>query len=79
MAAKLEWDGRVLDLSLWPDTGIGRVGIVRARMDGAGWEYITNVGARAVSGVYEAEADARQDCTSEVRRLLREAGVEVEP
>jgi len=79
MTAKLMWDGRILDLCLWPEAGVGRVGMVRTRCDGVEYDYVTSVGERRVSEPYQREADARQDCESEVRRLLKDAGVEVEP
>jgi hypothetical protein len=78
MAAKLEWDGRVLDLHLWDGVGVSRVGLVRSLGDGCGHEYVTNVGKRRVSEAYQQEEDARQECFNEVRRLLKEAGVTLE-
>lgn len=76
MAATLEWNGNALDLRLWPEADIvGRVGIVRARADGITCYYVTAVVMRRVSEPYQREEDARQDCESEVRRLLKEAGV----
>jgi len=88
MAAKLTWDGRILDLELWPGVGVDRVGmirmhervaIIRMHERGVNYEFITNVGERRVSAPYQTEADARQDCESEVRRLLKEAGVDLAP
>lgn len=75
MTAKLEWDGYVLDLHLWPDTGVGRVGMVRTRCAGIEYDFVTNVNGRHVSEPYQREEDARQDCEREVRRLLKEAGI----
>ena len=77
MAAKLEWDGDVLDLSLWPGAGVGRVGVVRTRAEGLEYDYVTKVGERQVSEPYQRKEDARQECYNEVRRLLKEAVVEL--
>lgn len=77
MAARLEWrqqgkTKRLLmgpwDLALVPKTVDGNFGVV-----------VTAYGKWPVEGhPYEMEADAMQDAESEVRRLLREAGVEIE-
>jgi hypothetical protein len=67
MAAKLRWDGRLLML--------GEVMVGEAHPLN-GWRY--RVAPRQWSKTYEDEADCRQDLESEVRRLLKDAGVDVE-
>lgn len=78
MAAKLTWDGDLLDLNLWGEFGVGRVGMVRTRAEGIEYDYVTNVGERVVSEPYQSKEDARQECYNEVRRLLKAGGMEVE-
>lgn len=71
MAAKLEWRKG----SLW----LGAIEVAET----VGWG--TDEGVRfkpsggAWSDPYQDPADLQQDCESEVRRLLREAGIEVMP
>jgi hypothetical protein len=82
MAARLEWKNKTAfggDLMLggWPMASVwserGRGGVFK----GARWE-IPNLDCTS-GGPYESAADAFTDCESEVRRLLKEAGCEVEP
>jgi hypothetical protein len=76
MAARLEWHGeRLMHGAYW-------CAEVRARCGGQEYDYVTYVREQdvergAVSEPYQDKADAMQDAESEVRRLLREAGVEV--
>lgn len=72
MAAKLEWRGDVLMMGPWELARVGEV-------PGVGMCYAIPDAERGVHGPYEDAADAQQDCESEVRRLLRESGVEVAP
>lgn len=74
MAARLEWNRRWLMLGGW------RLGEVEP--SGASWTpVVTRWPALADERLTprEDEADARQDLESEVRRLLKKAGVEVDP
>lgn len=73
MAARLTWKGRHLWLAEERTTGSV------FKRNGWRWSLDKRTGPRAMSEPYEAEADARQDLESEVRRLLKEAGCEVEP
>jgi hypothetical protein len=73
MAAKLEWDRRWLMLGPW------RLGEVEPTP--AGWvPIVSRWPARGDKRMTprEDEQDARQDLHDEVRRLLHEAGVELE-
>ena len=67
MAAQLEWEGRMLMLG---PIMVGEVHPTRA------WRY--RIAPRQWSQPYQDEADCRQDLESEVRRLLKEAGVTCE-
>lgn len=71
MAAKLEWNGGWLMLGGW------RLGEVES--GGSAWTpIVTRWPAKTDEHLTprEDEADARQDLESEVRRLLKEAGVD---
>lgn len=65
---------------------LGRLAIARMAEDMDGWRYRVSrprkwSGAASqpnVSDAYERAKDCRADCEAEVRRLLKEAGVEVE-
>lgn len=72
MAARLEWKGHNLYLGEW------RVAEVRTL--GPKWFRFRAPCDTLVEGKqdYETAADAFQDCESEVRRLLKDAGVGVE-
>jgi len=71
MAAKLTWLGDSLML------GVFRA--VEVRRFGPKWHGY-RAPATAINFVsVETDEDAKQDAESEVRRLLKEAGVEVEP
>lgn len=73
MAARLEWHGDELKLG-------GRrgwtLGAVRKKERGM-WFAVPNRDAETRTG-YERVTDAMQDLESEVRRLLKEAGVVLE-
>lgn len=71
MAAKLEWDGDELKLGRWT---LARVGKVLS----LGWMYGIPDAESGLHGPYEEPADAQQDAESEVRRLLKDAGIVVE-
>jgi hypothetical protein len=74
MAAKLKWRNNVLTVG----GAALYVGISDAE-DGH-WEAFGDMSyGTLLEQRWENDADARQDCEAEVRRLLREAGVEVEP
>jgi len=70
MAAKLRWSKG----SLW----LGALKVA----DTVGWGDDEGVRFRPAGGEwsdpYQAPSDLQQDCESEVRRLLKEAGVEVQ-
>lgn len=69
MTAKLEWAKGSLWLGVLlvaETTGWGTDDGVRFRPSGGAW-----------SDPYQDPADLQQDCEFEVRRLLKEAGVEV--
>ena len=71
MAARLEWENGALVAY--------EVAIANVSKRGDDWVYVARVdGRRIVSPPYESEADCRQDCMAEVRRLLKEAGVDCE-
>lgn len=71
MAAKLEWVGYNLYLGEWRLAEVRTLGPKRFRFR-APCDALGD-GKRE----YESAQDAFQDCESEVRRLLKEAGVEV--
>ncbi len=66
MAAKLEWKIG----SLW----LGRIEVARTEWRG-GYAHRYQIGGHDWSQSYQDEADCRQDLESEVRRLLKDAGV----
>lgn len=74
MAAKLEWFNGHLKLG-------GEYGWTLAELrhdaDSGQWRYVLDRAAD-VPPWSERIEDAEQDCMAEVRRLLKEAGVEVE-
>lgn len=70
MAAKLEWAKGALTL--------GGLIVAGTTLERRGWEYRIPSVDGLEGGPYESLSDARQDCESEVRRLLKEAGVDVE-
>lgn len=72
MAARLEWKGRHMWLGDERTTGC------IFKRNGWRWSLDKRTGPRKMSEPYESEADCRRDCESEVRRLLKYAGVEVE-
>lgn len=72
MAARLEWDGERLMLGGAAGWTLGAV-----RKEGKRWRAVLNRMAGAAPS-YESITDAMQDLESEVRRLMRDAGVEVE-
>jgi len=76
MAAKLAWDGD--DLMMGTALLAYVVPVTRSHKS-----RIVLVAFRGEqdceSPAYECAADARLDCESEVRRLLKDAGVDVEP
>jgi len=82
MTASLRWQKKRLVASAdepWLDGA--EVGRVR-RYGVGGWGYtasVKDVAKDTEAEAYECERDARQDLESEVRRLLKEAGVEVGP
>jgi hypothetical protein len=73
MAAKLEWRGDALwlgDFVLGETKRVtGVTGVTRT------WRYWAG---RNQSELYESISECQQDCESEVRRLLKTAGVEIE-
>lgn len=73
MAAKLEWDGDELMLGGKDGWTLGAV-----RQQGALFRAVLNRSDVATREEYEDRGDAAQDLDSEVRRLLKDAGVEVE-
>jgi len=72
MAAKLTWEDRGLKLGIWE-----LAYVMSGSRDEKRYMYVIDSG-HVVSEEYESEADCRQDCETEVRRLLREAGVTLE-
>lgn len=68
MAERLEWNGVTLRLGPFVLAEVGRDDQRRARY---------RIGRKVASDPYESMVDCMQDCESEVRRLLKEAGVEV--
>lgn len=72
MAAKLEWKDRGLRLGIWE-----LAYVMSGAKDTKHFMYVIDSG-HVVSEDYEKESDCRQDCESEVRRLLKEAGVTLE-
>lgn len=68
MAAKLEWKGDELRLGPWT---LARI----CQVLNLGWHYAIPDAENGLHGPYEEPGDARQDAESEVRRLLRDAGV----
>lgn len=74
MAAKLEWKKRGLLLDGKEVARIKRWGV-------GGWAFRISFGDSFMETEpeeYEVQRDAQQDCETEVRRLLLEAGVETE-
>jgi len=71
MATKLEWHGERLTLGGIEGWTLGAV-----RKEGKRWRAVLNRMAGAAPS-YESITDAMQDLESEVRRLLKEVGVEV--
>jgi len=71
MAAKLTWSTGYL----W----LGQLPLAHMRHTGRkGWQWtLTGHGWRSAPSRYETKEDAQQDCESEVRRLLKDAGVDV--
>ena len=80
MAAKLEWRGNVLTLS-GVALYIGVAEYEESSCDGpASWQAYGDASyGSLLDDTWENETDAKQDVMSEVRRLLREAGIEVMP
>jgi len=73
MTATLEWNGRTL-MMIAHGGAIREVGEVRGKR--GEWVYELRRGLTIqVSDPYELIGDARHDAESEVRRLLKEAGV----
>jgi hypothetical protein len=75
MAARLVWRKRALLLDGKEVARIKRWGV-------GGWAYRISFGDVFVETEvekYEVQRDCQQDCESEVRRLLKGAGVEVIP
>lgn len=73
MAARLTWDGERLLLGGFEGWTLGAV-----RREGKRWRAVLNRMADRAQE-YEHIADAMQDLESEVRRLLKEVGCEVDP
>lgn len=70
MAARLEWKGDTLR--------IGKLAVARVvGSEDEGWDVAVGVDGGRSSCPYENKGDARAEGYNEVRRLLREAGVEV--
>lgn len=69
MAVKLEWD----NISLM----LGPIRVAQVAVTGKQWRFQIPMGERAMfeSVGYQRGNDCMQDCESEVRRLLKEAGV----
>lgn len=73
MAAKLEWDGDELMLGGKDGWTLGAV-----RREGPLFRAVVNRSDVRTRDRYEDRGDAAQDLDSEVRRLLKDAGVEAE-
>jgi hypothetical protein len=71
MAAKLEWFGDSLRLGGEDGWTLGAL-----REESGMWRGVLNRMAERMTG-HEEKEDARQDLESEVRRLLKEAGVDL--
>jgi hypothetical protein len=75
MAARLAWRNGVLCLG-----GLALyVGVAESDTEGRWEAYGDQSYGSVLTMTWETESDAMQDCESEVRRLLKEAGVEVIP
>lgn len=72
MAARLEWNGNAVQM------GPFVLGFTES-MSGRHRFVVRNGRQDKPSDAYESLVDCMQDCESEVRRLLKEAGCEVEP
>lgn len=70
MAAKLEWRHGALLL--------GTLIVGRVALNHGGWNYAIPSSGGENGGPYESMTDAQQDAEAEVRRLLKDAGIEVE-
>jgi hypothetical protein len=73
MAAKLTWDG---DRFMLGGKGGWTLGAVRS--EGGLFRAVLNRSDVATRERYEDRGDAAQDLEAEVRRLLRDAGVDVQ-
>lgn len=71
------WSGGRLMLGGWQLAQVWREGAATAATDQFHYELQNEDCTHG--GPYESGDDAFQDCESEVRRLLKEAGVEVVP
>jgi hypothetical protein len=69
MAAKIEWQHGALLL--------GTLIVGRVTLNHGGWNYAISSAGGESGGPYESMTDAKQDAESEVRRLLKAAGVDV--
>lgn len=64
---------------VWKNGALTCGGLILAgtTLERRGWEYRISSTDGLSGGPYESLSDARQDAESEVRRLLKEAGVEL--